>query len=95
MQSHTSQKSPTAHLQQLQQALIRRKEVEQLTALSRSRIYGLLQQGLFPKPVRLGAMSVAWVREEVIEWIESRIAERNRSDAAEQITINHTGRQHA
>lgn len=70
--------STSAHVQQIQQALIRRKEVERLTALSRSRIYDLLKQDLFPKPVRLGAMSVAWIQAEVFDWIEARIADRNK-----------------
>lgn len=61
---------------QLQIALLRRKEVEKLTALSRSRIYALMAAGSFPKPARLGTMSVAWVEAEVREWIDARIAER-------------------
>lgn len=65
-----------AHIQQLQTALIRRREVERLTALSRSRIYALMAAGDFPKPVRLGVMSVAWPEILVREWIASRIADR-------------------
>jgi prophage regulatory protein len=66
--------------QQFQTALIRRKEVERLTALSRSRIYALMAAGAFPKPVSLGAMSVAWLEIEIREWIASRIADsRNTS----------------
>lgn len=68
--------SPPAHVQQLQTALIRRREVERLTALSRSRIYDLMKQGTFPRPVSLGSMSVAWLEIEVMEWIASRIADR-------------------
>lgn len=64
------------HVQQLQTALIRRKQVEALTALSRSRIYALMATGDFPKPVSLGAMSVAWLEIEIREWIASRIADR-------------------
>ncbi len=63
--------------QQLQTALIRRKEVEKLTALSRSRIYDLMKVGKFPKPVQLGAMSVAWLEIEIREWIAARIADRS------------------
>jgi prophage regulatory protein len=70
----TSQSAP-AHVQQLHTALIRRKDVERLTALSRSRIYALMAAGAFPKPVTLGAMSVAWLETEVREWITSRIAD--------------------
>lgn len=75
MQTTTPQSAP-AHVQHHQTALIRRKEVEALTALSRSRIYALMATGDFPKPCQLGAMSVAWVAAEIHEWIASRIASR-------------------
>lgn len=60
---------PTYPAQYLQTTLIRRKEVERLTGLSRSRIYNLMSQGKFPKPVSLGKMSVAWLEIEVRNWI--------------------------
>jgi prophage regulatory protein len=69
--------TPALVAQHQQTALIRRKEVERLTALSRSRIYALMASGQFPKPVALGAMSVAWLEIEIREWIASRIADRN------------------
>lgn len=62
-----------------QTALIRRKEVERLTALSRSRIYDLMKQGAFPRPVVLGAMSVAWLEIEVRNWIADRIADSRKT----------------
>jgi prophage regulatory protein len=74
MQPSTS--NTPAHVQQLQNTLIRRKEVEKATALSRSRLYALMGEGKFPAPVRLGRMSVAWVLADVEEWINARIAER-------------------
>jgi prophage regulatory protein len=70
----TTPKNTAPHQQPT--ALIRRKEVEQLTALSRSRIYDLMSRGEFPKPVRLGVMSVAWPSNEIQQWIDARIAER-------------------
>ena len=57
-------------------ALLRRKEVEQLTALSRSRIYDLMGKGEFPLPVRLGSMSVAWASTEIDAWIAERLQNR-------------------
>lgn len=67
----------TTTAQQIRTALLRRKEVEKLTALSRSRIYDLMRNGKFPKPVQLGAMSVAWLETEIHEWIADRIADRS------------------
>ena len=57
--------------------LIKLKEVLAITGLSRSYVYALAQQDLFPKPVKLTERSSAWVAAEVEEWIESRIAFRD------------------
>lgn len=53
-----------------------------MTGLSRSHLYALAQQGIFPKPVKLTERSSAWVESEVQGWIESRIALRNEEIAA-------------
>ncbi|MDP1637902.1 MAG: AlpA family transcriptional regulator [Candidatus Nitrotoga sp.] len=78
----SSNSNTSAYVQQPQTALIRRKEVERLTALSRSRIYDLMKQGTFPKPVRLGAMSVAWEENLVRNWIADRIADSRKTAEA-------------
>lgn len=62
-------------VQEATKQLIRRNKVEEITSLSRSRIYALMADDDFPKPVRLGSMSVAWVLADVEEWINARIAE--------------------
>ena len=62
-----------------QRKLIRIKSVIALTGISKSYIYQLVAQGLLPKSVQLipGGSSVAWVESEILEWIESRIQERD------------------
>lgn len=57
--------------------LIKIKEVMNITSLARPTIYKYIKNGNFPRPVSLGGRAVAWVREEIEEWIEQRIAERN------------------
>lgn len=79
MQTHTN--TPAAPLTP-HTALIRRKEVERLTSLSKSRIYALMLTGDFPKPVSLGAMSVAWLEVEVHAWIAQRIEAGRRGVAS-------------
>lgn len=59
--------------------LIRVREVMKLTGISRAYIYVLAQKGEFPAPVKLSERSSAWVEEEVRDWIENRIKERNRA----------------
>jgi predicted DNA-binding transcriptional regulator AlpA len=72
--------SAPAHVQQLRTALIRRKQVEAITGLSRPVIYAKLDENspqydpTFPKQVTLGPMSVAWIENEVYDWINSVIA---------------------
>ncbi|MAD63846.1 AlpA family phage regulatory protein [Haliea sp.] len=42
---------------------------------SRSTIYRWVSEGRFPKPVKLGANSIAWPIEELIAWRDSLIQE--------------------
>jgi prophage regulatory protein len=55
---------------------IRRPAVENRTGLARSTIYLLMQNGQFPKPVRIGGRAVAWPEAEVEAWLNARLAER-------------------
>jgi prophage regulatory protein len=54
--------------------LVKRKKVEELTSLSRSSLYRLMSDGIFPKPIRLGSKSVAWLKSDVEAWIDDRIS---------------------
>ncbi|ARD39198.1 AlpA family transcriptional regulator [Edwardsiella ictaluri] len=58
------------------QRFIRMREVIQRTGLSKSSIYDLMDKCLFPKTVRLGGRSVAFVESEIDEWMNSRVASR-------------------
>jgi prophage regulatory protein len=49
-----------------------------LTSLSRTAINKHRAAGTFPQPVPLGERRIAFVRSEVLRWIETRIAERGR-----------------
>ena len=56
---------------------IKLRDVMELTSLARSTIYKFVAEGRFPKQVSLGGDCVAWVEDEVMEGVESRIAERD------------------
>lgn len=56
---------------------IRVGEVVKKTGLSKSSIYDLMAQDLFPKTVRLGARSVAFIESEIDAWMVERITTRN------------------
>lgn len=52
---------------------LRLKEVQHRTGLGRSTIYRWMEEGKFPKPVRLGARSVAWIEHEIDQWLMSLV----------------------
>ena len=64
---------------------IRLREVKERVALSQSRIYDLVAHGIFPQPVKLGAIRKEskidcrtnyWLEHEVDQFIDERIAAR-------------------
>lgn len=56
------------------QQILRLPAVKSETGASRSTIYLRIQQGLWPKPVRLGPRSVGWPASEVAAINAARIA---------------------
>jgi len=56
------------------QAILRLPAVRAESGASRSTIYLRIQQGLWPKPVRLGPRSVGWPASEVAAINSARIA---------------------
>ena len=65
---------------------IRLPEVMSRTGYGRTSIYRKMEDGSFPKSLKLGgppkdpnefdSRSIAWIEEEVDQWIESRIQDR-------------------
>lgn len=53
--------------------IIRRKQVEARTGLSRSSIYAAISAGNFPAPIALGEKSVGWLEHEITAWIAARV----------------------
>tara|TARA_B100001093_G_C26636596_1_gene931242 strand:+ start:180 stop:392 length:213 start_codon:yes stop_codon:yes gene_type:complete len=61
--------------------LIVADEIAQHIPYSQNQLRRLEAQGSFPKRVRIGANRVAWVREEIDNWIKDRMNARNREIA--------------
>lgn len=59
--------------------LIRLKQVTERTGLGRSSIYNYMAAGYFPRSVKLGPRLVAWVENEIDEWIADKISNRDRN----------------
>jgi prophage regulatory protein len=55
--------------------ILRRKQVEARTGLSRSTIYLRISEGTFPRPVSLGVRAVGWASDAIDAWIAARIAQ--------------------
>ncbi|WFQ80080.1 AlpA family transcriptional regulator [Xenorhabdus sp. SF857] len=55
--------------------LIRLPEVQRRTGYSKAWIYKLISDGEFPKQVKIGPRSVAFIEAEIDNWIAQRIAE--------------------
>lgn len=53
-----------------------RAEVMQVSTLSKTVIWRLMNRGEFPLPVKLSPNRVAWVRSEVMAWVEARKLDR-------------------
>jgi prophage regulatory protein len=58
--------------------IMRRREVETVTGLSRSTIYDRMAREQFPRPVPIGARAVGWRESEIRAWLDARDAERAR-----------------
>lgn len=78
-QNVTTQQAATSY------RLLRRKQVEQVIGLSRSAIYSHLDKKspyfdpTFPRPIRMGSVSIAWLENEIQQWIASRVADSRKS----------------
>lgn len=69
-----------ANIGQEKLTILRRKQVEIRTGLSRSTIYLRIQEGTFPKPLNLGVRSVGWVESEIDDWLVAKLKTRNNNE---------------
>lgn len=62
------------HSTQAIHRILRRRQVEERTGLSRSTIYSRMSENAFPRPVNLGGgKAVGWIEAEIEAWIKERI----------------------
>ena len=53
--------------------ILRLKQVIAIVGLGKSSIYGKIQEGAFPPPIKLGTNASGWISTEIHEWIEAQI----------------------
>ena len=63
--------------------IIKLPEVKAKTTFSRSTIYRLIDMGEFPKQIKLAVRSSGWIKQEVEDYIENKINER---EVAHEVT---------
>ena len=63
---------PVSNSNSQQDRIVRSKEVEEMTGLSRTTLWRLERKGDFPNRVPLGEASVGWKLSEINTWINSR-----------------------
>lgn len=65
---------PAQSISLLEDQFVDMKFITHLTGLSDKWFYKLIQDGEFPKPIKLGRSS-RWLNSEVEGWLQARIAE--------------------
>ncbi len=55
------------------EVIIKLKQVQARTAVSRSGIYQKMADGDFPSSIALGARAVGWLESSVDQWIQDRV----------------------
>ena len=58
----------------IQKEFLRMKDIQQMTALSKSTIYRLISEGSFPKQFKIGKLAVVWVRSDVSNWMDQQLS---------------------
>ena len=50
--------------------LMRRSQLEERQGLTRSSIYKMMDDGEFPRPMKIGRRAVGWRADEIAQWLE-------------------------
>jgi prophage regulatory protein len=57
--------------------ILRRADLPRYTGLQRSQTDELIKQGRFPKPIRLSARRIGWLKRDVAAWQHQRLVARD------------------
>jgi prophage regulatory protein len=68
-------------------SILRRKQVQERTGLSRSTIYLRIQEGTFPRPINLGARAVGWIEQEIESWLTDCVNARNSMPSPQHLEV--------
>jgi prophage regulatory protein len=60
-----------------QDRLLTLREVTEVTRLAKPTLYRMIKAGTFPRQIHLATQRVAWLRSEVLDWVERQAAARD------------------
>tara|TARA_R100000654_G_scaffold57486_1_gene84042 strand:+ start:116 stop:325 length:210 start_codon:yes stop_codon:yes gene_type:complete len=60
--------------------ILKCKDVLQITSLSTSTMYRMIQENRFPAPIKLSTHAAGWIESEVYEWIRSQMDKRGQTN---------------
>ena len=66
---------------EMQTTFLRLPDVMRITGLARATIYEMIDEGRFPRQVRLSTRIAVWVFPEIQEWMAAKIAARDATAA--------------
>lgn len=58
----------------MSEQILKLPDVIKVTGLARSTVYKLISEDSFPKQIKLTSFSSGWIKSEVDQWIDERIA---------------------
>ncbi|MEL7040494.1 MAG: AlpA family transcriptional regulator [Pseudomonadota bacterium] len=60
--------------------ILRRGDVLDRTGLSVSTLYYFMKKDRFPRPIKLGVRSVGWLEQDINDWIDRCVKDRERNN---------------
>ena len=64
----------------IHEVFLTRSQVSTITGLAKSSIYVYMGHGKFPRSVNLGRRRVAWLKSDIIEWMNSKKRRNDNED---------------
>jgi len=61
---------------------LRRPDVLQIIAVSKSTLHKWVAEGVFPKPIKIGARATAWRKSDLVKWQREKETGLSARDAA-------------
>ncbi|HDP0319587.1 AlpA family transcriptional regulator [Salmonella enterica subsp. diarizonae] len=74
--SHHEAQEDTVTLPSQSHRLLRLPQILDKTGLKRAQVYAYMKTGDFPKSVKIGPSSVAWLESEIDDWINEKLNNR-------------------